>query len=738
MKQNLGLVLFTTISAGALLLPRLLPLRRKDRIIQNWFKRQEEHAMFENVDNEEVLSWVRQRNNHAYDKLGDPENSPLFNDVLSIVESKDRIPHVSKVDDYYYNFWTDDKNPRGILRRTTLDSYMSASPSWEVVLDIDDLNTKEGKSWVYKGHDVYKAEEKGVKSRRCLFKLSDGGADATTVREFDILDKKFITAAEGGFELPQFKNSCSWIDIDTLLIGTDYGDGKSVTDSGYPMTVRKWKRNTSYLDAEFIFSGNVEDVIVTGYRSKHQGKSRQMIQQAPSFYTNNVFLLSESGHNVNRVPKQDSASCSIFSDNFLIELRDDWTVDGLSFTSGSLLSIPVQTMMSGVFKSSDIQVLFTPSALTSLEDYSKTYNYLILTILDNVKSKVQFWKLSDNNKDFVKTSEEVDGKIRGINLRAVDSEVGDDLWVTSSSFTSPSQLCMMNANEGAQGILDAKRIKVLPSLYDSSNVQELQYFATSADGTSIPYFVIGPKDMVLDGLNPTLLYGYGGFEISLTPAYSAIPGKCWLEKGGVYVMANIRGGGEFGPKWHQAALQEKRNKAYEDFIAVAEELIAKRITSTPHLGIRGGSNGGLLMGNMYTMRPDLWGAVVCQVPLLDMYRYSHLLAGASWMAEYGNPDTSDWSFLKRYSAYHNIDPEEDYPPLLMTTSTKDDRVHPYHARSFVKRLLECFHAGKEDKENDKVYYYENIEGGHGGAADPKQTAGMNALIYEFLWKKLKK
>jgi len=345
-----------------------------------------------------------------------------------------------------------------------------------------------------------------------------------------------------------------------------------------------------------------------------------------------------------------------------------------------------------------------------------------------VKSRLHFLRWSGGS--FQDEGAEPTAQIRGTSVMPLDDEDNDEYFLVTNTFTQPSTMGLADASHGPSGVRTATPLKHLPEQYNATGLAAFQAEARSADGTLVPYFCVCRKDLPRDGSTPTLLYGYGGFEISQTPGYSALIGAGWLEKGGCYVVANIRGGGEFGPGWHRAALKENRQKAYDDFIAVAEDLIATGITSPQRLGIRGGSNGGLLVGNMMVQRPDLFGAVVCAVPLLDMKRYSHLLAGASWMAEYGNPDTEDWQFLQRYSPYHNLDASASYPALLMTTSTKDDRVHPYHARCFVKRLQEI---GK----GDTVFYYENIEGGHGGAADAKQSAYVTSLYLNFLWKMLK-
>ncbi len=709
---------------------------------QYWLSRNGEHEWLEAVDSVQALDWVKRRNELAFAALGNPQVSKSREEALAILDNKEKIPTISKIGEFYYNFWQDDVNVRGLLRRTTLMSFKTSTPKWETVLDVDALCQNESESWVYKGFTLYKPDpaiDKSAIASRVLLKLSRGGADATVVREFDILTKTFIAPTAGGFYLPEAKSYVSWKDADTLLVGTDMHDGKSLTTSGYPRTVREWKRGTPLTDSKLIMECEVSDMLIYGSLSRHRGHKYQLICLQHTFYTNTYMIKLPLGTWV-EVPKPDHATVEQFADKFLISLRKDWALEddkGTTYKAGSVLAVDVAALLAEKDKAA-FTLLFEPSDRCSMDGMTITAGYVILELLDNVRSKVVFWKHT-KDQGWVKKSEETSPVIRGLSLSAVDEDVNDYLWLRTESFVQPSTLALVNAAEGAATIEKAKPLKSLPAMFDASNLVEAQYEAISVDGTMIPYFMISRKGIALDGNNPTLLYGYGGFEISMTPGYAAIVGKLWMEKGGVYVVANIRGGGEFGPKWHQAALKENRKLAYNDFIAVAVDLIKKGVTSAKHLGIRGGSNGGLLMGNMYTRRPELWGAVVCQVPLLDMFRYSHLLAGASWMGEYGNPDVPDeWSYLQKYSAYHNIRTQAQYPPLLVMTSTRDDRVHPYHARCFVKRMLEVAAAQKnENLLGCEVHYYENIEGGHGGAADNKQMAVNNALIYDFLWKILK-
>jgi len=670
----------------------------------------------EEVEGEKALEWVKQENDIALAALGDPKSTELYTRVLSILDSKEKIPHVRKIGPHLYNFWQDAQNPRGIWRRTTRESYKLKEPEWETLLDFDALGKEEGVSWVYKGHTLL--EEEGKDPTRTLMNISRGGADATVVREFDLETKSFV---EGGFTLPEAKSRCSWQSRDVLLVGTDFGEG-SLTDSGYPRIVKEWKRGTPLEEAVQVFEGMATDVSVNGYLSRHCGHAYEWRSRATGFYSSKKQVRlatgAADGEWVLLDDLPDDADASQFRDQMLIELRTEWR----GFPGGSLLSASMSDVLAAGANAAALHALFVPSERVSLSSYTATQNYLLLHTLDNVCSRLKYWRYEGEGR-FEDAGEEAEARIRGVSVSAVDNDQSDELWVTTSDFVNPSTLCLGDAARGPDAALEP--LKSLPAQFDAAGLTMTQGEATSADGTKIPYFIIRKEDMPLDGSTPTLLFGYGGFEVSLTPSYQGVTGAAWLERGGVYVMANTRGGGEFGPSWHQAALKSNRQRCYDDFIAVGEDLVKTGITSPQHLAIRGGSNGGLLMGNMLVQRPDLFGAVVCAVPLLDMRRFHKLLAGASWMAEFGNPDTEDWQFMRQYSPYHNLDPDAKYPPFLMTTSTRDDRVHPYHARCFVKRLRELGNT-------ESLYYYENIEGGHGGAADSKQQAYMTCLYIDFL------
>lgn len=666
------------------------------------------HLWLEGVEDEEALDWVRARNEKSSGTIAlGAEFELLEQRLLEIYDSKDRIPYVSKNGDYFYNFWRDNEHPRGLWRRTTLESYKTESPDWETVIDLDSLAEQEKENWVWHGANCLPPEE-----TLCLISLSRGGADADVKREFNIETKDFV---KDGFFLPEAKSRVSWMDENTLLVGTDFGEA-SLTNSGYPRLVKIWSRGTELSEAELLKEGDKEDISVGAYYDHSEGYERLLVYQGLSFYTSRLFIQTKRG--LKQLDKQDSAEMDLWKENVLIELRDDWTVNGTTYKAGSLLTAPLKKWLRGKKK---ITVLFEPSETTSLSSYSATKDHLILSTLDDVKSKIII--LTPYKKEWKSSSLSGLPQMGNLSVWPIDSEESNDYWLTVRDFITPNTLYTGSIDGDAP-----EKLKSLPAFFDASNLEVSQHFATSKDGTRVPYFQVSEKDLVLDGSNPTLLYGYGGFEVSLRPYYSASVGTAWLAKGGVYVLGNIRGGGEYGPRWHQAALKEKRHRAYEDFAAIGEDLVERKVTSHKKIGVQGGSNGGLLMGNMYTLYPEYWGAIVCQVPLLDMKRYTKLLAGASWMGEYGDPDDPEqWKYIQTFSPYHNIDPQKDYPPMLITTSTRDDRVHPAHARKMTAAL--------EIAQKD-ILYYENIEGGHGGSANNKQAAFMSSLAYTFLWNQL--
>jgi prolyl oligopeptidase len=666
------------------------------------------YRWLEEVDGKAALSWVTSHNAISAAAIeAEPGFAALRGQIREILDSKERIAYVRKMGAHLYNFWRDGEHPRGLWRRTTFAEYRKAAPLWETVLDLDALAKAEGENWVWKGEECRYPDWD-----RCLISLSRGGADAAVVREFDLATRQFVA---DGFVLPEAKSEVHWLDRDRLFVGTDFGQD-SLTDSGYPRVLKLWRRGQPLSEARTIFEGQKTDVAVSGFVSERAHFKRQIVQRSVTFYASEYWLREEE--QLVRVAVPQDAQLGFFGSQMLLQLRKAWATDAGTFAGGSLIAIDFDAFRAG---HRDFQVLFAPSERTALEGYIATRSHLVLNTLDNVRGRLVEWAFAEGRWTRRPVAAPEFGSL---GVSAVDDDVSDEYFLTHVDFLTPDSLYLGRAGEDQRELLKRRA-----AFFDGSAFEIAQHEASSRDGTRVPYFVVQPKGLVLDGSHPTLLYGYGGFEVSLTPWYSAGVGKAWLEKGGVYVLANIRGGGEFGPRWHEAALKEKRQNAYDDFIAVAQDLVGRGFTRPSRLGIMGGSNGGLLMGVMFTQRPELFGAVVCQVPLLDMYRYSHLLAGASWMGEYGDPDqAADWEFIRRYSPYQNLRKGVAYPNILFATSTRDDRVHPGHARKMMARM--------EELGVKNVWYYENTEGGHAGAADNRQVAYMNALEYTFLWQML--
>lgn len=672
------------------------------------------YEWLEEVLGDKALEWVKARNTIVQNRMeGEPSFEKLRSDLLEILDSNARIPFVSKRGEYYYNFWRDKTNERGLWRRTTLEEYRKSDPKWEVVLDLDALGKTENENWVWKGASLLRPDY-----QRALITLSRGGADANITREFDLKTRSFVA---DGFELPESKGSVSWIDIDHLFVSTDFGDA-SMTDSGYPRMAKLWKRGTPIEQAKLVYEGKQEDMSVGAVHDDSPGFERNFVTRNIAFYNDELFLVKDSGELV-KIDAPNTASKSVFKQYLLLELREAWTIDSKTYQAGSLIVSDFDGFLRG---ERAFEVLFEPSANTALSSVTTTKDHVVINVLEDVKNRLYVLTPSTTESPAAWRREPLVGApaFGTVNVTAVDSDESNDYFMTSTDYLTPTTLSIGTIGKAPE------ELKRLPHFFDSAGMQISQHFATSGDGTKVPYFMVAKKDLNLDGKNPTLLYGYGGFEISLQPNYSATVGRAWLTQGGVYVVANIRGGGEYGPRWHQAALKENRLRAYEDFAAVAKDLVARGVTCKQRLGIQGGSNGGLLVGNMITLYPELFEAGVCQVPLLDMKRYNKLLAGASWMAEYGNPDYPDqWAYIRKFSPYQNVQPSVAYPKVLFTTSTRDDRVHPGHARKMMAKM---------ESQGHPVWYYENIEGGHGGAANNKQSAFMQALAYTFLKQELMK
>ena len=659
---------------------------------------------------ERPLAWVKEKNAVAERELGGPAHEALRTRLQAILDARERIPYVRLHGDFLYNFWRDARHERGIWRRTTLAEYRKEAPAWETVIDLDALARDEGENWVWAG--VTCLEPSGT---RCLVSLSRGGGDAEVIREFDLESGAFVA---GGFALPESKGSVGWIDRDTLFVATDFGPG-AMTASGYPRLVKEWKRGTPLAAAALVFEARPEDLSASAHKDRTPGFEREFVTRQIGFYSSELFL--REGGRLVKVDKPEDANAYAVRDQLLIELRSSWTLGGRTWPQGALLAIDFERFMRG---ERDFELLFAPTATSSLDGVTAVRGAVLLTVLDNVKNRIvelrregKAWRSRDVHVGAAAPA------IGTLGVAALDEIESDQYFLSVTDFLTPTTLYL-----GTAGTDKRERLKAMPAWFDPQPYTVSQFQARSKDGTMVPYFVVMDRKTKYDGKTPTLLYGYGGFEVSLKPAYSGMIGAGWLEQGGAYVLANIRGGGEFGPRWHQAALKEQRQKAFDDFLAVARDLIRRKISSPRHLGIMGGSNGGLLVGAALTQRPDLFNAVVCQVPLLDMRRYHKLLAGASWMGEYGDPDDpKQWEFIGKYSPYQNVFKDKHYPRVLFTTSTRDDRVHPGHARKMAALM--------EDQGHD-VLYWENTEGGHAGAANNTQQARMWALTYSFLRKQL--
>ncbi|MEN3110200.1 prolyl oligopeptidase family protein [Uliginosibacterium paludis] len=666
----------------------------------------------EEVDSPRALDWVREHNARTVAQFeGTPTFSKLEAGILAALDDPARIAQVQRMGGLYYNFWRDAAHPRGLWRRIKPADYGKPDAVWETVLDLDALAASEKENWVYKG-----AHCAPDGSGRCLLMLSRGGADAVVVREFDLRTRAFVA---DGFRLPEAKTEVSWVGHDEIFVGTDFGPG-SLTDSGYPRVIKRWKRGTPLSAAVTVLEGQATDVSVSAWVERFSGGHYEVLHRATSFYTSRTWL--KEGGETWAVELPEDAMLRFFERQMLVQLRSDWAIEGQPrHLAGSLLAIDIDAFRAG---QRNFQTLFVPTATSAIEGMVSTRHHLIVNLLDKVAGRLLEYSFRDGQWASHAVPAPALGSLQLADLAGTQADRADDYLLQTVDFITPAALYLVQAGRDERQLLARQ-----PALFDATGLHVQQQEAVSKDGTRVPYFIVMREGLAADAGHPTLLYGYGGFEVSLTPWYSVSAGKGWLERGGVYVVANIRGGGEFGPRWHEAALKEKRQNAYDDFIAVAEDLIARGITRPQKLGIMGGSNGGLLMGVMLTQRPDLFGAVVCQVPLLDMQRYNKLLAGASWMAEYGNPDLpEEWAYIRRYSPYQNLKPGQVYPETLFTTSTRDDRVHPGHARKMMAKM--------EADGASKVWYYENLEGGHAGAADNRQLAHTSALAYTFLWQTL--
>lgn len=660
----------------------------------------------EEIESEAALDWVKQQNATTLKALtSDPRFEQYQQESLQILTASDRITYGTLRGDFIYNFWRDEEHVRGIWRRTSLKLFRTKQRQWETLLDIDQLAKDENENWIYKGVDCL-----GPDFQRCIIELAPGGTDTAVYREFDIPSRSFV---ENGFEVPLAKTNLCWENQDQLLIATDWGKG-SMNTSGYARILKRWKRGTPLSAAETLLETGKDETFIHPVNLEHEQSQTCFVLRGHDFYHFSFYLVTETGA-LQQLPLPQKCSLSgLFRDQLLVKLKEDWR----GFTAGCLVSFSL-TDFRQTEKINDIISVFDPGQTGTISQVRCAKDAVYLTGIEHVSSQIREFKFQEGkwNGTLIPWGENA-----VISISSSDSS-SNDLLLSRDGFLQPSSLYYVNFQKGIE-----ETVQSTPARFDSTGLKVEKNFAISPDGTEVPYFLVSRHGTKLDHSTPVLQYGYGGFEISILPHYSPLMGKLWLEKGGAYVLANIRGGGEYGPRWHDAALLENRQCAYDDFFAVAEAVQSRGLSSPKHYGAMGRSNGGLLMGVAFTQRPELFNAIVCGVPLLDMKRFNKLLAGASWMAEYGNPDLpEDWAYLKKYSPLQNLKAGQAYPKVYFFTSTKDDRVHPGHARKMAARM---------DQMGYDFYYYENIEGGHKGTANQKQEALLSSLEYLYLMQQL--
>ncbi|MGC2975991.1 prolyl oligopeptidase family serine peptidase [Brevibacterium sp. FAM 25378] len=708
---------------------------------------EDENLWLEDIHGEKQIAWVKDQNAKTLERFHDDLFDSISGDLRTALDADDRIPMVTKRGDHFYNFWRDKTNPKGLWRRTSWDSYRTATPDWDVLLDLDELAADEDTAWVWSGAMVRRSD-----NRRALVLLSPDGGDSHRVREFDLADRAFV---DGGFDIPAAKTRLAWLDDDTVLVATET-DADSLTTSSYPRQARALRRGQSVDDAPIVAEVPRDHVAIfvgSDIRPEAETTDRAVIVDAIDFFNSRMSFLdldditAADGSLSTEpttwadalTPVEVPTDVEVGFERDLVLFRPQSTWNSTTTTevaAGGLAIADIDAVKAGEIAP---RVIFTPDAHTSLQSFTFTRDYLVLELLSDVQSKLT---VLDLGSDFAESALPGVPANHMVGLGAVDRfdpATANDFWMVSTGFLTPSTLSYGTLGTGSDDST-TEVIKSAPAMFAADGLSVEQHFATSADGTKIPYFQIGAADLVLDGDNPTLLDGYGGFEVSRTPGYSPVVGVGWLSRNttgntlpagrrGVYVLANIRGGGEYGPDWHTSAMREDRMRCYEDHSAVARDLIARGVTSPQTLACAGGSNGGLLVGNMLTQYPDLFGAVSCGVPLLDMARYTKLSAGYSWKAEYGDPDVAeDWAFIREFSPYHLLEDGQSYPPVLFWTATSDDRVGPVQARKMAARM--------QAQGIENVWFFEDTEGGHSAASDNEQTAFTRALSYRFMWNAL--
>ncbi len=675
----------------------------------------DEFQWLEEVDGEKALDWVKTQNKRTADVYAETDLfKSLYAEAIATLDNDSRLPSVDRKGKWVYDFWRDAEHPRGVYRRVAAKGLSKPEPKWETVLDMDQYNADHEGLWVFKGMSCLPP-----KHRKCLVRLSPGGGDSIVLREFDAHKKRFV---DDGFALPNSKMNVSWVDEDHLFVATDFGPG-SLTESGYPRTLKLWRRGTDLADAETLLSVDPKAISVYGFRARSAGGDIDLVGYGKTFWTQAYNWYTDGALKPLQLP-ETAVINGAYQGMLIVSLKDDWTFQGQDYSRGEVL-VAAPAVWAG--EKGTVHRLIKSEARVSVESLVATDKGILVNLLDNVRGRLCRYTLNKNGEWVLEHIRFPDNGT--VNVVSVDGG-SSDFYVQFESFIQPPTLYYVDADD-----LQPKVLRKQDDSFDASKYVVEQFTATSKDGTQVPYFLVRGKEVKFDGNNPVHIFSYGGFRNSLKPSYSGsyeqlsgAYGKLWLDRGGVFVSANIRGGGEFGPEWHQAALLKNRHKAFEDFEAVAEDLIQRKVTTGKRIGIEGRSNGGLLVGATMLRRPELYGAVICGVPLLDMQRYHKLLAGASWVAEYGNPeDASMWEYMQTYSPYQNLKAGQDYPKVFFYTSTRDDRVHPGHARKMAAKMASMGYP---------FWYYENMEGGHGGSSTNQQLARRLALAYTHLWTQL--
>jgi len=666
-------------------------------------------AWAEEIEGKQALAWAASENTRSLAVLkGDARYEGLYRETLAILGAKDRIPGVSFTGGQLHNFWRDQDNPKGVWRRTTLASYRTAQPVWETILDLDALGKAEGRNWVAQGRNCLLPDE-----RHCMIPLSDGGKDASIQREFDSVSKAFV---KDGFVLPEGIQVAAWEDKDTLLVARNWGEG-TMTPSGYPFVIKRWKRGTPLAEAKEVFRGTPQDVRTMALVLRDPDGIHQatLALRATSIMEFELHHLTDKGPVRWPFPSK-SLVVGLVAGKLIVQLDTDWAEQGLK--QGDLAAFDLADLKADPVNARATLIL-RPTARQSIEGVSNTRNTLVVSLLEDVTSKATVF--TPGREGWARKDLDLP---TNASITVTTASLADDRLIASvTNYLTPATHWLVDAASGKM-----ETLKTAPERFDASTHLVEQLFATSKDGTRVPYFVVRPKALRYDGSAPTIITAYGGFQFSMSPGYLPVAGKLWMEHGGVFVIANIRGGGEYGPAWHQAGVKAKRQNVYDDFFAVSKDLIARKITSPRRLGAIGNSNGGLLMGVALTQRPDLYNAIIPQVPLLDMLNYTRFGMGASWISEYGDPaKPEERAVLAAYDPYSNLRPGKAYPKVFLQTSSTDDRVHPVHARKTAARL--------------KAYgydylYYESTDGGHGGNVGPEANSMVTAMEYIFFTQQL--